>query len=903
MTEIYHYNDNVQTEYNQRIMLNKTSCLFCEIDKKEILIKCNECEKLFCNGSSQIPKSHIIFHLQKSSHKIISLYPFDKIVDCEKCKDNNIFNLYLLKTSNENKIFCKDHIPNGAEDKAIPFIGENCQIDPKIVPLPSTDADLKRLKETNINEMDKRENLIEDINYVANRFLNKIKDKYTDEQDYYIIHKPLILCELEYARKICENKKSYSIRINGTGIQYRKRPLFSFKFNQSHSNPFKIGSVYKLEKANSDLKSLGLIVNIDRREYFLIPIDKKRDIIEEGIYTIKEEFNSVPYDRMIAGLDMFFNDNDYTKTSRNLTNYILGRIESIHNEEDEVSKLLNPYEVYKIEGYGELNSSQKMAINNTRKHVLNLIQGPPGTGKTFTASFLIYNILLSRKNMNDKILVCAPTNAAADNLALALLNIKTAVKNKNSNPKQFNILRVVARTREFIEYDKKVQKISLQNLVDFDKDDFRKECKAIIDDTDIVITTCSTSMIDKLEKYDFKFVVIDETTQSPEVETLLPILKGSRHVTLIGDPQQLSPTILHPKGKQTGMHITLFERIMKIKPEIKSLLNKQYRMHPKIAEFISLNFYNNELTNGVTIQERTNHNFNNKFNWPNKNFPIIFINVEGREKLSISGTSYYNHNEYFIIKKLLEEKFPNDQINNTCIITPYLGQKEYLETELNIKIEISSIDSFQGKEKDFIIINTVRNNKNNEIGFLKDMKRLNVSISRAKYGLIIVGNANCLYNSKIDEKYTIWKKYIDYLMENNALMYYDYDKNTFEKFVVKMKKKEEKKDDNQKDDEKEIKEEENYDYSFNFDTKNNNYNTNWDLINKDCRDNINDKFYYNPIKTEERKLKKKRNYYQGNNYNHNHYYYNNGGYRGRGRGNRGSNRYRGRGRGRRRHFY
>ena len=88
------------------------------------------------------------------------MHPFDKIVDCEKCKDNNIFNLYLLKTSNENKIFCKDHIPNGAEDNAIPFIGENCQIDPKIVPLPITDADLKKLKETNINEMDKRENFL-----------------------------------------------------------------------------------------------------------------------------------------------------------------------------------------------------------------------------------------------------------------------------------------------------------------------------------------------------------------------------------------------------------------------------------------------------------------------------------------------------------------------------------------------------------------------------------------------------------------------------------------------------------------------------------------------------------------------------------------------------------------------
>ena len=543
MTEIYHYNDNKQLEYKQRILLNKTSCLFCEIDKKEILIQCKECEKLFCNGKSQIPKSHIIFHLQKSSHKIISLSPFDKIVECETCKDNNVFNLYLLTILNKNKIYCKEHIPKDAEDKVIPFVGENGRFNPEIVPIPSSEEDLKKLEDTNINEMDKRENLIEDINYVANRFLNKVKDKYENEKEYYIIHKHLILCELEYARKICENKKTYNIRIQGTGIQYKNRPLFKFIFNQSHSNPFKIGSVYKLEKENSNLKSLGFLINIERSICFIIPIEKKRDIIEEGYYTIKEEFNSVPYDRMIAGLDMFFIDNNHTKISRNLTNYIFGKIDLIRNEENEVSKYLNDYKIYKIEGYGELNSSQKNAIISTRKHVLNLIQGPPGTGKTFTASFLIYNIILSRVNKTDKILVCAPTNAAADNLALALLNLRSAVSHNHQRPAQFDILRVVARTREFIEYDKKVQKISLHNMIDFDEDDYREKCKNIIDNTDVVITTCSTSMIDKLEKYNFKFVIVDETTQSPEVETLLTLLKGSKHVTLIGDPQQLSPTI------------------------------------------------------------------------------------------------------------------------------------------------------------------------------------------------------------------------------------------------------------------------------------------------------------------------------------------------------------------------
>ena len=290
----------------------------------------------------------------------------------------------------------------------------------------------------------------------------------------------------------------------------------------------------------------------------------------------------------------------------------------------------------------------------------------------------------------------------------------------------------------------------------------------------------------------------------------------------------------------------------------------------------------------MNINERTNINFNNKFNWPNKNCPILFINVEGKEKISTSGTSFYNHNEYLTLNRLLVNKFPNDQIKNTCVITPYLGQKEYLEINLSFKLEVSSIDSFQGKEKDFIIINTVRNNSNNEIGFLKDLKRLNVSISRAKYGLIIIGNANCLYNAKIDNKYTIWKRYIDYLMENNALVTYNHEKNSFEKFSVKKKTNDEKKIGNQ-DSVNEIKEEEeNYEDNYDYDGSKNNYNTNWDLINKDYGERINDKFYYNPIKTEERKPRRYQNYYERN-------YYDNR-FRRMGRG-------RGRGRGRARKFY
>ena len=568
------------------------------------------------------------------------------------------------------------------------------------------------------------------------------------------------MCELEYARKICENKQSYSITLKDTNSLYKNKQLFSFIFNQSHSRPFKIGSVYKFLRKNKEDESLGLVVNKEGNKYFIIPIEKERDKFENGNYKVKEEFCSVPYDRMIAGLDIFLYDDYNKKISSNLTKYILGDIENVENEELEVSQLLNTFNEFEIEGYGKLNPSQAKAVKNCQKHALNLIQGPPGTGKTFTASFLIYNIFLRRKNDKHKILVCAPTNAAADNLALSLLSIKDAVLKNDKNSKIFEVLRIVAKTREFISYEKKVEDISFHKMVDYEEEKYKEKCKNIIDFSDIVITTCSTSMSDKLLNYNFEFVVIDETTQSQEVETLLTMLKGSKHITLIGDPKQLSPTILHPKGKQTGIHISLFKRIMKLKPDNNSLLNIQYRMHPKIAEFVSNNFYEGKLKNGVTEKERTIIIFNNKFNRPNSKFPIVFINVEGQNKISSSGTSYINEMECITLLYLIKSKFLNEEINTSSIITPYLGQKKLIEEYLydyKINIEVSSVDAFQGKEKDFIIISTVRNNQNGEIGFLKDVKRLNVSISRAKFGLIIIGNVDCLYNAKIENKYSIWR--------------------------------------------------------------------------------------------------------------------------------------------------
>ena len=267
----------------------------------------------------------------------------------------------------------------------------------------------------------------------------------------------------------------------------------------------------------------------------------------------------------------------------------------------------------------------------------------------------------------------------------------------------------------------------------------------------------------------------------------------------------------------------------------------------------------------------------NKFNWPQNNFPTIFINVEGINQISSSGTSYINEMECITLLYLIENKFPKEEFNNSCIITPYLGQKELIEeylSDYNINMEVSSVDAFQGQERDFIIINTVRNNENKEIGFLKDVKRLNVSISRAKYGLIIIGNLDCLYNAKIEGKYSIWRKYIEYLKNNNALVIYNMDKNTFEEYKLtkhRNKGKKEEDDDNE-DDEDEDEEnknvineiEENYEEKYDYDGSKNNYNSNMDLVNKNSGDKISNHFYYNPVKKSDNR--NNRNNYYNNNY-------------------------------------
>ena len=766
-------------------------------------IECAICKYQFSNSNIE-NQSLIISHLKEFSHNSINIInknnPSNKVeIKCSLCAENNVFKLNILIKSSETKnaldirniIFCKKHSPIGFQTQSI----------------------------LDIIELDE----------ITKRKLNKVQLKYKNKNNYYEIFKPLLIADMIYTRKVYDNKLEFDIELQTKGQNYY------FEISQYFTEiNFAMGRVLKFteqekeyvdeeeenESENEQFTFLGVIVNItisekkyndeDIYKIWIMPINKHITSLKghKGQYKIKEEFCTIPYQRMLEALDIFVNDfpDDENEifdraVSLYLTRRIMGDFPSnkdINNDKD--GKIHEKWKEYlrielnslkhvlfeedtlshletSIDDFGELNQSQISALRNVFSSVLNLIQGPPGTGKTFLSSFIAYNIFKFRKNKEEKLLLCSPSNSAADNLASNLIKLNKAIG------KKMKILRIYAKSRELLEQEEEISKISLhkileeklneENIIMTNKEILSDNIEKIVNNVDIVISTCSNAWDERINKYSFPFVIIDEATQSCEIESLIAVAHGCRHLTLIGDQKQLGSVILHPKANKTGMNISMFERILKLYPDLLNMLTIQYRMNAEIVKFPSSEFYENKIINGHPLKERINKEFNKKFNWPIKDIPLMFIHNDGEEDLIESGKSKKNEEEAILVT-LFVKKLINCGIdfNDIGIITPYTAQKILIQTKLkeifkNSKIEnlkISSVDGFQGREKNYIILSNVRSNENNEIGFVKDFRRLNVSITRAKYGMIIIGNAKCLYHNKC-----VWKNFINYYQEEKLL--------------------------------------------------------------------------------------------------------------------------------------
>ena len=413
-----------------------------------------------------------------------------------------------------------------------------------------------------------------------------------------------------------------------------------------------------------------------------------------------------------------------------------------------------------------LNKSQQQAVAAAISNEdLLIIHGPPGTGKTTTLTEVITQLTAR----GEKVAVCAPGNAAVDHLCkqllqqgIRLLRVGNTSKvadelmahtpeGKLSDSKlQKEIKQLKQRAEEFrrmaLKYKRSFGKEEREqrNLLFREVKEIRAEIKKIqsyneeklYQEAQVIAGTPIGLYDAGLEKLSFSTLVLDEAGQCIEPLAWCVFPLAPKRI-LAGDHWQLPPTVLSNEAVLQGYNTSILEHAVSKTPNV-FLLNTQYRMREAIAGFSSAFFYNNLLLTAEHLLNQGTH--------------LTFIDTAGagyEEERGADGTSLQNPGELQTIQKLLERE-PFD-LRHTAFISPYAGQVTAARTQLPAALRFSTIDSFQGQEQESIIISLVRSNDDGEIGFLKDYRRMNVAITRAKEQLVIIGDsatigADAFYN-------------------------------------------------------------------------------------------------------------------------------------------------------------
>ena len=424
-----------------------------------------------------------------------------------------------------------------------------------------------------------------------------------------------------------------------------------------------------------------------------------------------------------------------------------------------------------------LNAPQQEAVTLAlRSEDVALIHGPPGTGKTTT----VIEVIRQAVRRGQKVLACAPSNMGVDNLFERLLYAgEKAVR--LGHP-----ARVLPELREhtldlLVEVHPDVRlarKLARDAMVLFRKADTRRRGKPmpgqryetrqqakslladakrlearavehILDTADILCATTTSLDSELLGMRRFDLAVIDEACQSTEPGCWIPLLRSER-VLLAGDHCQLPPTVLSHEADEAGFSVSLFERVRAlVGPDWSRQLTVQYRMHQQIMEFPSQEFYADTLVAHPAVAEHRLCDLPEIVPTPLTELPMEFIDTAGAgydEESEPDGESRLNPQEAALVtqlvNELLEAGIAAEMIG---VIAPYAGQVRLLENLLPIDgLEIDTVDGFQGREKEVILISLVRSNVEGEIGFLKETRRTNVALTRARRKLIVIGDSATL---------------------------------------------------------------------------------------------------------------------------------------------------------------
>lgn len=782
------YKESEVPEYHCKIIHSVGR--YCLIHDPNCVVKCTDknCGKWFCNsgnGSSFGGASHIVRHLVKAKHKEVSLHAEsalgETVLECYNCGCRNIFLLGFVpaKTEQVVMLLCREPcLSSGAiKEKDTdwdisawqPLIDEKRFIEWLVkVPDEACESRARHLYGQQIamlEEMWKQNPLAkldESAKKVTGPLLPRVPLRFEDSGQYVQIFEPLIRLEAENDKKIKEAQTQSGIRVRWEWSLNKKRVayfIFPKEDNEIRLTPGDELKLKVISNGEAAWEATGHIVKISQNNEEIGVELKKGTQIPEGQskYTVDFVWKSTSFDRMLRGLRI------YNEDTRSLSGYlyhkILGaEVEDLSLPVERIPKRLS------ANNLPILNAFQMNAVKKAIQSPLCIIQGPPGTGKTVTSATIVYHLA---KIYGNPILVCAPSNIAVDQLtekinATGLKVVRLCARSRESISSSVDYLTLHRQVRELkgAEFST-LQKLFLLKeetgeLSTRDERNFRR-LKRLAEDkivaaAQVVCCTCVAASDKRIRKCRFMRVLIDEATQAIEPECILPVLKGAKQLILVGDHCQLGPVIMCKEAAKAGLSQSLFERLVSlgVRP---TRLQVQYRMHPCLSAFPSMCFYEGSLQNGVSVAERTLANIN--FPWPVPNKPMFFYHSTGKEEISSTGTSYLNRAEAANIEKVVTH-FMKAGIKpgQMGIITPYEGQRAFIcsymqragviKQSLYKYIEVASVDSFQGREKDFIILSCVRSNENTGIGFLSSPRRLNVSLTRARYGLVICGNATVL---------------------------------------------------------------------------------------------------------------------------------------------------------------
>ena len=818
-------------------------CVNCQQNNFDYLALCKECDYYFCNNMHR-KTSHLLRHLNHCKHNIICLYPFSEELKCENCRENNIFSLKYSKHNQKVSILC-NICSDGKNDFKSIVVG-NKKIDSEILQNPEIPPLANRadhILENFIFECNTK------INFLQNSCLPPASLRYPDKKTYCQRLSNFLRFEIQEIEFEDLNKPSYDFNLKfieqEDGIlaevispEYLNK---NFKFNEGQIlNIVKAEKVYNEFKLLNDSEEEKSSTNDDEylngenkieideseeesEEYELIENEKKsfsgkvigrnnngRIIIYcfdlhknygYGIYKIKEKESTGSEKKMLNGLEEFTKSNKMNKDLESIIHGIIGF--SNKNEYFTISDIPKDFYIKELPNI-KLNNSQKEAIKKCYLYKFNLIQGPPGSGKSTVLMVLTYFFLKSKKQIH-KIIICAPSNQAVDNISILLqkIGIKFVrvfsfgkeLRNEND---QTNSLYLLAKNEIYKDKVKNKEIIKLiekrekyKDLDEKEKEIYKKymyeyESK-ILDESEIILSTINNAADARLKDYYFSIVIIDEATQSKEPDCLLPLYHRPETVVLIGDQKQLGPTIISQEADNSGYYVSLFERTINLyqgSPFI-STLNEQYRMHEFLYRFPNEHFYENKMI--TRAQNQLDESVMKNFPFPDKTIPSLFYHHTMEEKKE--NSSYYNENEINKVKNFVRLLVrAGVKPKDIGIITLYNAQKfrlieEFAKDKRYIDLKISSIDGFQGMEKDYIIISTVRSNDLGMLGFAKNQKRVNVALTRARKGLILVGNCKCF-----SKRPNIWRDFISFYYSKKLIVKGDLsDLETVEKEEILLK--------------------------------------------------------------------------------------------------------------------